>query len=545
MRASVRQNCSIGPATTSNKSTSMLTHLLAAVSPLQVFNSTVTKLKDENSFEVYVGLTSMVKKVCVPGTGCFDYELELVEWWKSTEMGQSEDGVELCEDALAHDVGVFCGNCRNVAVNNIPAAFFSCATLCFALYGCINRMKFISDCPVQKILGCITDTWGTISLASMLIEFNVNCVWTLPAHTQGYTLEYIRGPGFYMYTFCMLTALVRAVLHWLTPLPSQGVGCHMVIPSKDETVTALTALRKWEESARKRLQLQIVQGALVTKAVAATGAASGAAILRRSVDLASSELSHKCPRASAAASGGASAVMSTTRWSLNEVSARANALKRTSSGDGVADVTSEVPNPAAGWSAGELTNHLLQKIGKDNAITAKEAVDQLAISAPSNLQHLISATVSDIPEEEDVTMLSTWSPSSGLALAVLSQNMPRKKAGLNGVDLTPDFSETGDAQGDEESGKVVMTQPSSSSSSSSSSNSCPSSPLYRTSEGVARFDGDVEAMNKAMIPEHPSGVSETKHDASPSRAAEAEANSSSSASHMKEYYETPSKEEST
>jgi len=88
-----------------------------------------------------------------------------------------------------------------------------------------------------------------------------------------------------------------------------------------------------------------------------------------------------------------------------------------------------------------------------------------------------------------------------------------------------------------------MTQPSSSSS--SSSNSCPSSPLYRTSEGVARFDGDVEAMNKAMIPEHPSGVSETKHDASPSRAAEAEANSSSSASHMKEYYETPSKEEST
>jgi len=479
----------------------------------------------------------MVKKVCVPGTGCFDYELELVEWWKSTEMGQSEDGVELCEASLAHDVGVFCGNCRNVAVNNIPAAFFSCATLCFALYGCINRMKFISDCPVQKILGCITDTWGTISLASMLIEFNVNCVWTLPAHTQGYTLEYIRGPGFYMYTFCMLSALVRAVLHWLTPLPSQGVGCRMAIPSKDETVTALAALRKWEESARKRLQLQIVQGALVTKAVAATGAASGAAILRRSVDLASSELSHKYPRASAAASEGASAVMSTTRWSLNEVSARANALKRTSSGDGMADDTipSEVPNPTAGWSAAELTSHLLLKIGKDNATSAREAVDQLAIGAPTNLQHLISATVSDIPEEEEVAVLSNWSPSSGLALAVLSQNMPRKKAGLKGIDLMPEFSEPGDVHSDEESG-VVRKQPTSRS---SSSNSCPSSPLYRTSEGVAPQDEEVEPISKGCIPDPLPGVSETKNDESPSRAIEAEATLSRSVSQPKGCFGTP------
>jgi hypothetical protein len=428
-----------------------------------VYNSTVTKLKDENSLEVYVGLTSMVKKVCVPGTGCFDYELELVEWWKSAAMGQSEDGAELCRTALAHDVGVFCGDCRDVAVKNIPAAFFSCATLCFALYGTVNRMKFVSDCPVQKILGCITDTWGAISLLSMLIEFNVNCVWTLPAQSKGYTLEYIRGPGFYMYTFCMLSAFVRAVLHWLTPLPSQGVGCRMAIPTKDETVIAFVALRKWEESARKRLQLQLVQGALVTRAVAATSAASGAAILRRSVDLASAELAHKYPRASAAASGGASAVMSTTRRSMSEVTAMVKTLKRSASADsmGADALAAETPNPAAGWSVAGLTDHLRHKMsGQDSATCPREAVRQVSIGPPTNVQHLISATVSDVPEEEEMAVLSaTWSPSSGLALAVLSQTIHGKKASLNGIDLMTGLLELGESRSDEEEGGVVVQQP--------------------------------------------------------------------------------------
>lgn len=41
---------------------------------------------------------------------------------------------------------------------------------------------------------------------------------------QGYHLEYVRGPGMYMYGFCALSAFIRATLHWLTPLPGQVNG---------------------------------------------------------------------------------------------------------------------------------------------------------------------------------------------------------------------------------------------------------------------------------------------------------------------------------
>ena len=39
-------------------------------------------------------------------------------------------------------------------------------------------MKYVSDCPVQKILGCLTDTWGAISLTYMLIEFQRRCLFS-------------------------------------------------------------------------------------------------------------------------------------------------------------------------------------------------------------------------------------------------------------------------------------------------------------------------------------------------------------------------------
>ena len=45
----------------------------------------------------------------------------------------------------------------------------------FAMIGAMNRMKFSSDCPQQKILGCVTDTMGAVTLAIALLEFEGGC----------------------------------------------------------------------------------------------------------------------------------------------------------------------------------------------------------------------------------------------------------------------------------------------------------------------------------------------------------------------------------
>ena len=54
-------------------------------------------------------------------------------------------------------------------------AFLSCASLIFALLGTMNRMRYSADAPVQKLLGCVTDTWGAGSLMFSLVGFGQTC----------------------------------------------------------------------------------------------------------------------------------------------------------------------------------------------------------------------------------------------------------------------------------------------------------------------------------------------------------------------------------
>ncbi len=89
-----------------------------------------------DAFVVYIGLTSMVQVRCDPGTGCVQSSEKLIEWWKP------EGGMEECH-AEARLPELLCESCRQVAVSNIGAAFLSCVTLLFALFGCVNRMKYI------------------------------------------------------------------------------------------------------------------------------------------------------------------------------------------------------------------------------------------------------------------------------------------------------------------------------------------------------------------------------------------------------------------
>ena len=50
------------------------------VAAAEVALAPVQHLRHERAFEVYIGLTSMVQKRCTPGTGCFAYDMDVVEW---------------------------------------------------------------------------------------------------------------------------------------------------------------------------------------------------------------------------------------------------------------------------------------------------------------------------------------------------------------------------------------------------------------------------------------------------------------------------------
>ena len=58
----------------------------------------------------------------------------------------------------------FCKTCRESVIAMQFGAFVSCVSLIFALLGTMNRMRFSSDAPVQKLLGAVTDTFGACIL---------------------------------------------------------------------------------------------------------------------------------------------------------------------------------------------------------------------------------------------------------------------------------------------------------------------------------------------------------------------------------------------
>ena len=186
----------------------------------------------------------MVQTTCEPGTGCVVSNDKLIEWW------HPDNGMDDCQTGATLPE-VICDNCRDVAVSNILAAFMSCVTLLFALFGCVNRMKYISDCPVQKLLGCIADTWGALTLTYALYEFQTKCLWYMPSSFDGYKLEYVPGPGIAMYVFCVVSGYIRAILHWLTPLPGQGVGCSCQLPAMDHAHETFMALNQWQTDTRR------------------------------------------------------------------------------------------------------------------------------------------------------------------------------------------------------------------------------------------------------------------------------------------------------
>jgi hypothetical protein len=39
------------------------------------------------------------------------------------------------------------------------------------------------------------------------------------------------GPGYYLYLVCVFASMLRALCHWVTPVPGRGMGCCPKLPA--------------------------------------------------------------------------------------------------------------------------------------------------------------------------------------------------------------------------------------------------------------------------------------------------------------------------
>ena len=82
-----------------------------------------------------------------------------------------------------------------------------------------------SQWPRPQGLGMVTDSWGALSLAYTMANFGVTCYTSVPASHDGLAITKAMGPGWWCYIVCLLFAILRATMHWLTPVPGLGAGC--------------------------------------------------------------------------------------------------------------------------------------------------------------------------------------------------------------------------------------------------------------------------------------------------------------------------------
>eukprot|EP00518_Triparma_eleuthera_P007775 CAMPEP_0182482640 /NCGR_PEP_ID=MMETSP1319-20130603/39667_1 /TAXON_ID=172717 /ORGANISM="Bolidomonas pacifica, Strain RCC208" /LENGTH=453 /DNA_ID=CAMNT_0024684365 /DNA_START=87 /DNA_END=1444 /DNA_ORIENTATION=- len=154
------------------------------------------------------------------------------------------------------------GKCPVACAATVLTAISSVVTLVFAMIGALNRMNIHSDAPQQKMLGCITDTMGAVTLAMALLSFEKGCFDDMNRKNLKFEgpagvmhefpeVQWWRGGSYWIYwLFCFTGGCVRALVHWLTPCPGLGIGFFTwKIPTKDEMNRALTDLKTGAEGA--------------------------------------------------------------------------------------------------------------------------------------------------------------------------------------------------------------------------------------------------------------------------------------------------------
>ncbi|GMH58754.1 hypothetical protein TrST_g5225 [Triparma strigata] len=202
----------------------------------------------EDFAEIFMGLRAYYAQSC--------------KWTNSTADG-AVDGVyqyNCTQEIISWDVEdedqiEWGGKCAEACLGTWYGAILSCFTMIFAMIGSIHRMRFIADAPQQKLLGCITDTIGCATLAISLMNLEKDCFMKLegqdfvdPVYPNIiYPKMYFdRGGGYMVYwLFCFSGCIVRAAIHWLTPLPGMGVGAFTwKLPEEVSAKRAVMAARR-------------------------------------------------------------------------------------------------------------------------------------------------------------------------------------------------------------------------------------------------------------------------------------------------------------
>jgi len=154
---------------------------------------------------------------------------------------------------LQFDLGYPCAPllaCSEQALANRSGAFITCATLLFALIGCLTRIRKKADSNFQKIIGTFPDLIGIFTLGGTLIAFSARCTSTMLADANEVGTAYSAGdprrvtaargvlgahlacsrrpragagPGFIGYCFCWGAAVVRFSMHAIMPVPHAGL----------------------------------------------------------------------------------------------------------------------------------------------------------------------------------------------------------------------------------------------------------------------------------------------------------------------------------
>lgn len=173
------------------------------------FNST-----SSNYFSMYIGLQSLEFVDC-------EYTSSFNSYAPSCQRQSIKYFDSQCKSG---PVSSACQACARSAVSMWSTAVFTLFGLVLNVLGAQTRAMKKADIPVQKWLGMIGELQSFISLAVALFVFQNNCLNNLhnAFNVKGVSTQFWIGPGMYCYAFCCASGGVRAVVHWLTPLPGMG-----------------------------------------------------------------------------------------------------------------------------------------------------------------------------------------------------------------------------------------------------------------------------------------------------------------------------------
>lgn len=68
-------------------------------------------------------------------------------------------------------------------------------------------------------------------MTATLFNFGNDCWGSIDRNYDGFSdIKVWMGPGYACYCVCLFGAFMRALFHWLTPLPGRGSGCIPALP---------------------------------------------------------------------------------------------------------------------------------------------------------------------------------------------------------------------------------------------------------------------------------------------------------------------------